>query len=212
MVVVSEGAGFHNDSTVAAWDTPAARAEKQMTLVQAIKLYPKAVGWSVLLSLALIMEGYDISLIAAFFAFPPFQKRYGVEQPDGTYEITAPWQSGLSNGALVGEIIGLAINGYVSERFGYKKTMIGSLALLTAFIFIPFFATNLETLVVGFILQGIPWGVFQTLTTAYASEVAPTALRAYLTIFVNFCWAAGFLIGSGVLKGLLDRGDEWAYR
>lgn len=165
-----------------------------------------------LLSLALIMEGYDISLISAFFAYTPFQKRYGVEQPDGTYQITAPWQTGLSNGALVGEIIGLAINGYVSDRWGYKKTMIVSLGFLTAFIFIPFFATNLPTLLVGFILQGIPWGIFQTLTTAYASEVSPTALRAYLTIFVNFCWAAGFLIGSGVLRGLLDRNDQWSYR
>lgn len=35
-------------------------------------------------------------------------------------EISAPWQSGLSNAALCGEIIGLAINGWASERFGYR--------------------------------------------------------------------------------------------
>lgn len=32
--------------------------EHQMSLWQGIKLYPKAIGWSVLLSTAIIMEGY----------------------------------------------------------------------------------------------------------------------------------------------------------
>lgn len=31
-----------------------------MGLLQAIKTYPNAVGWSVLASTALVMEGYDI--------------------------------------------------------------------------------------------------------------------------------------------------------
>ena len=59
----------------------AAEVEKAMTLTQAIKLYPKAVGWSVLLSTAIVMEGYDLSLLGSFYAFPPFAKRYGVLVP-----------------------------------------------------------------------------------------------------------------------------------
>lgn len=42
---------------------------------------------------------------------------------------------------------------------------------MVAFIFLPFFAQNVETILAGAILQGIPWGVFQTLTVTYASEV-----------------------------------------
>jgi hypothetical protein len=38
--------------------------------------------------------------------------------------------------------------------------------------------------------MGIPWGIFQTLTTSYAAEVTPTHLRAYLTTYVNLCWAS----------------------
>jgi len=37
---------------------------------------------------------------------------------------------------------------------------------MIAVIFIPFFAQNIETLFVGQLLAGIPWGIFQTLTTA----------------------------------------------
>jgi SP family general alpha glucoside:H+ symporter-like MFS transporter len=90
-----------------------------------------------------------------------------------------------SNGARAGEVIGLIVNGFVSERYGYRKTMIGALISMTAFIFILFFAPNIQTLVIGEVFCGIPWGMFQTLTTQYASEVSPVRLRPILTTFVN---------------------------
>jgi SP family general alpha glucoside:H+ symporter-like MFS transporter len=190
----------------------ATNKEHQMGFMQAIKLYPKAVGWSILLSTAIIMEGYDVVLLSSFYALPQFNKKYGVLGSDGTYTVPAAWKSGLSNGALCGEILGLFINGIVSEKYGYRKTMMASLAMMIAFIFIPFFSHNIQTLLVGEILCGIPWGVFQTLTTAYASEVCPVALRAYLCTYVNLCWVIGQFIASGVLRAVLDRTDQWAYR
>src|SRR6185437_517014 len=54
----------------------ASQAEKSMSLTQALKLYPKAVGWSLLLSTAIVMEGYDTLLLGNFYAFPPFTERY----------------------------------------------------------------------------------------------------------------------------------------
>ncbi|OCF32333.1 MFS transporter, SP family, general alpha glucoside:H+ symporter [Kwoniella heveanensis CBS 569] len=190
----------------------AAEAEKTMTLRQGIARYPKAVGWSILLSTALVMEGFDIVLIANFYALPQFTQRYGIQLPDGSYTITAAWQAGLSNGGNVGQIIGLAINGWASERFGYRKTMIAALSMMIVAIFIPFFAKNIETLLVGQIFCGIPWGVFQTLTTSYAAEVVPVVLRPYLTAYVNICWVLGQIIASGVLRGVLDMNSQWAYR
>jgi len=58
----------------------------------------------------------------------------------------------------------------------------GALFLVLCFIFIVFFAKNLTMLLVGEILCGIPWGVFQTLTTAYASEVCPAQLITRLPV------------------------------
>lgn len=122
------------------------------------------------------------------------------------------WQSGLSNGAYVGEIIGLFINGWASERFGYRYTIMACLVLITAWTAIFFTAPNVQALLAAEILAGIPWGVFQTLTVTYASEVCPVALRGYLTTYVNFCWGLGQLIGIGVIKGMINRDDQWAYR
>ncbi|RMZ86856.1 hypothetical protein DV736_g5918, partial [Chaetothyriales sp. CBS 134916] len=39
--------------------------EHQLTIWNSVKLYPKAIGWSTLLSTAIIMEGYDTKLIGS---------------------------------------------------------------------------------------------------------------------------------------------------
>lgn len=61
--------------------------EHSMTLWQGLKLYPKAIGWSVIFSAAIIMEGYDVVLMGSFYAYPTFQQKYGNLQPDGSYEL-----------------------------------------------------------------------------------------------------------------------------
>lgn len=190
----------------------AAEKEHNMTLLEGVRLYPKAIAWSMLISTCIVMEGYDVCLINNFYAFDQFNRKYGTQLPNGEYQVSAAWQSGLSNGANCGELIGLLLNGWISERFGYRYTVIGCLVLVTAWISIFFTAKNTVALLVAEILCGIPWGVFQTLTITYASEVCPVALRGHLTTYVNACWGIGQLIGIGVIMGVLDRTDQWAYR
>lgn len=78
------------------------------------------------------------------------------------------------------------------------------MALMGATIFILFFSVSVEMLLVGNILCGIPWGIFQTLTTAYAAEICPAALRGYLTAWVSMCWGAGSFLATGILRGALE--------
>lgn len=40
--------------------------EQNMTLLQGIRLYPKAIAWSMLISTCIVMEGYDVCLINNF--------------------------------------------------------------------------------------------------------------------------------------------------
>ncbi|KAH7355864.1 maltose permease MAL61 [Pyrenochaeta sp. MPI-SDFR-AT-0127] len=190
----------------------ATQSEQNMTLRQGLRLYPKAVAWSVLLSAAIIMEGFDKVLIANLMAVPAFKRKFGEPIADGSYEVTAAWQSGLTNGAFVGEFMGLLLNGIIADHFGYKKTMLGALFAVNLFIFIVFFAQNIVMLLCGLILCGVPWGVFQTLTCTYAAEVCPVPLRPILTTYVNLCWVIGQFLASGVLKGVAERPDQWAYR
>jgi SP family general alpha glucoside:H+ symporter-like MFS transporter len=191
----------------------ATSAEHKMSLSDGIRLYPKAIGWSILLSCTIIMEGYDTALITAFFAFPVFRRSYGTKIPGTSdYQISPPWQSGLLGAALSGEVLGLACNGFLTDRFGYRKTLLAALLWLAVFIFLAFFAFNIEMLLVSQIFCGLSWGVFQTLTTTYAADVMPVALRGYLTGCVNLCWVVGQLLGQGIIRGLAHNNSEWSYR
>lgn len=71
----------------------ATESEKNMSLKQAFRLYKKAMLFSVLFSTAIVMEGYDTALIAAFYAFPPFAEKYGTYTGEKNgYQIPAKWQ------------------------------------------------------------------------------------------------------------------------
>lgn len=64
-------------------------------------------------------------------------------------------QAGLSNGANCGIIIGGFLNGWLSQRFGYKRVCLGALFFMNWFIFILFFAHSAQVLLVGQILCGL---------------------------------------------------------
>lgn len=132
----------------------AAAEEHSLTLLNALKMCPKAVFWSVVVSTAIIMEGYDTMLIGNLIAQPAFQQRYGQPAGKDAYEISAAWQAGLSNGSACGQLLGLLAAGYISERFGFRKTMLAGLATIIGVIFITFFAPSLPVLLTGQVLFG----------------------------------------------------------
>lgn len=187
-----------------------------MTLLQGIKLYPKAILWSMMISSICALEGYAIALIGNFYAFPQFNRQFGFLQEDGTYEVPARWQTGLSNGAQCGQIVGLiseyetrftlkSVCGFITERIGYRWTIIGCCLWLSGTTALFFTARTLEQLLAGEILCGLPWGVFMSsesqkqshaqlaVAISYAAEVCPVALRGYLTTWGNSCWGWGQL-------------------
>lgn len=162
-------------------------AERSMSLRQGMRLYPKAITWSVLLSMTLIMEGFSTILVPNLFAMQPFRKQFGTLQSNGFYEISADWQSAFVNGGLAGQIVGLFATGTLAERIGYRYTLMVGLVAMSAFILVPFFATVKMALLIGQCLLGMPWGMFQCICTVYAADVCPVALRAYLTTYVTTC-------------------------
>lgn len=207
-------------------------AEHSLTVSEAIQAYPMAIFWSLMVSMCVIMEGwsepplpgrllpcrltsigYDAILIGNFFAYPAFAEKYGQYIDEkGQHQLSAAWQATLGNASTVGCFFGTIINGYLVDRFGQKRVIVGSLVVLSCFIFMTFFADNIVVLMVGQLLCGLEWGVFASSAPAYASEVLPMSLRPYLTSWTNMCFICGQLIAAGVLATLVSRTDEWAYR
>ncbi|CAK7234032.1 hypothetical protein SCUCBS95973_008795 [Sporothrix curviconia] len=142
----------------------------------------------------------SMGLLEAIRKFPKaFDQRLGNLLPDGTYQLTASWQSGLQNGTQVGQILGLLFAGLLAERFGYRKTLVGALFMTIGLIFLFFFAQNIGMLFAAEMLCGLPWGRFADANHHVCGRL-------------NMCWVIGQFLATGVLRGLLGRADNWAWR
>jgi SP family general alpha glucoside:H+ symporter-like MFS transporter len=154
----------------------ATAAEQKMTFFGACRLYPKAIAWSILLSSTIIMEGYDTTLIYSFFTFPQFRKAYGEPVNPGaagaqqTYQISPAWQSGLTIAATVGEIFGLLINGFLADRFGYHRIIVGAMVILCGAVFLAFFAVNIQMLLAAQLFCGKPLILRHILHASYVGR------------------------------------------
>jgi len=119
--------------------------------------------------------------------YPTFLERHWGFNPRERIMITA-----LS---MVGAIIGGVIFGYISDRWGRRRSMI--LALICAIAVVPLwaFAPSLALLVLGafllqFMVQGA-WGIIP----AHLSELSPDSVRGFLP---GFAYQCGVLLAGSV--------------
>ena len=119
--------------------------------------------------------------------YPTFLERHWGFSPRGRILITA-----LS---MVGAIIGGVIFGYISDRWGRRRSMI--VALLCAIAVVPLwaFAPSVALLVLGafllqFMVQGA-WGIIP----AHLSELSPDSVRGFLP---GFAYQCGVLLAGSV--------------
>ncbi|KAK1596975.1 alpha glucoside transporter [Colletotrichum navitas] len=188
----------------------AIRLEHNLTFSQAVKLYPAAIGWSAFVSLGVIMLAFDPQLLGNLYATPQFQRDFGHEY-EGSYIISAAWQTGLSMGNPVGQVVGALFAAYPMDWFGRKLTFAACVVLTAGIVFIQFFARSLPVLLVGELIGGLVLGMYVVIAPAYASEVCPMALRGHLTSYVNLCFVIGQLLANGVTAGTSKFDTHWAY-
>ncbi|EXJ81959.1 hypothetical protein A1O1_08026 [Capronia coronata CBS 617.96] len=188
----------------------AADEEHGHSFFQAVKLYPTAVGWSLFFSLGVIMTAFDPQLIGQLYATPKFQRDFGYLYK-GNWIISAPWQTGLSMGNPIGQVVGALFAAYPMEWYGRKLTFGACVIFTTGCVFIQFFARSLSVLLAGELLGGLVLGSYAVIAPAYASEVCPLALRGVLTSCTNICFVIGQLLANAVIAGTHKLDTHWAY-
>ncbi|KAL2856505.1 general substrate transporter [Aspergillus pseudoustus] len=188
--------------------------EHSMTVWEALRRYRKACLWSMAFSLTIIMDGYDTAILGSLQAFPAFKYKFGHQVGDTTdWQLNPRWQVAIGLSNPLGNLIGVYINSFLTERIGHRKALLGTLTYLIGIIFITFFAKSVEMFFVGSLLSGFAWGVFTTMAPAYASEVCPVVLRSYLETWVVVCWGLGQFVSFGLLKAFSSKErDYWAWR
>lgn len=138
------------------------------------------------------MEGYDTAVLNNIIGLQSFREHFGydtgkLDNPEQRYQLSAAWQTAVGQAPSIGCFVGIFIASWAQDRWGYKRTIQVALICLTGFIFINFFAVNVQMLFVGELLCGLPWGAFSSSAVSYASDVTPIPLRGYLTTYVNLC-------------------------
>ncbi|KAI5961233.1 MAL1 [Candida pseudojiufengensis] len=187
--------------------------DKSMPLREGVRTFPKAVLFSLILSSCLIMEGYDTSLLASMYSNDSFKLQFGNYYSDiDQYQVPAKWQTAFSMGYQTTQLIGLLLGGTLADAVGYRKTIIPVLVIEIGFIFVQFFAATREILLLSYLLCGLVYGSLQVLAVCYATDVAPSCLRLYLTSYINVAWVIGQLVCSVVLKGIQDLEFARSYR
>jgi SHS family lactate transporter-like MFS transporter len=143
--------------------------------------------WKLFLYLTLLMMMMNFASHGTQDMFPTFLQRYWGMAPTKRAAITAI--------SMVGAILGGLLFGFLSDRFGRRRSMVTALVLATAVVPLWAYAPSVAWLVVGafliqFMMQGA-WGIIP----AHLAELSPDSVRGFLP---GFAYQCGVLLAGSV--------------
>lgn len=95
----------------------------------------------------------DQTQTTGFYAQTQFKNKFG-SYSNGVLEIAPSWQTGIQMAMSVGELIGLAITGFLSDRYGWKPILSGMMIMLTLCLLLFAFAQSLGMIVAAMVMCG----------------------------------------------------------
>lgn len=183
-------------------------------------------GITLVATLGGLLFGYDTAVISGAVS----SLEYYFVAPRGLPETTANILQGFTvSSSLVGCVIGAAVAGYLSMKFGRRRSLImAALLFLLSAIGSALPETGLgtpgemrETALPFFIfyriLGGIGVGVSSMLSPMYIAEVAPYQIRGRLVSWNQFAIIFGMVVVYFVNYGIGSQGNdiwlkEWGWR
>jgi len=139
------------------------------------------------LGMAMVFDGYDYMIVS-----------YTMPQIAADWGLGAVAKGSLSSWSLIGLIIGGAMAGILSDKFGRRKTLTIAIATYSLLTIPIYFSTSFAMFATFRVLAGLGLGACIPLVTTIFSESTPTNKRA---IFITFGMA--WMIVGWVLAGLL---------
>ncbi|WP_300721685.1 sugar porter family MFS transporter [uncultured Alistipes sp.] len=137
---------------------------------------------SIVAAIGGILFGYDTAVISGTIS--------SVEAQFSLNAMQVGWFVGC---ALVGSILGVAVAGILSDRFGRKLTMLVAAILFTASGIGCAISQSFTELVIYRIIGGIGIGVVSIVSPMYISEVAVARWRGTLVSLYQLAITIGFL-------------------
>ncbi|NND07906.1 MAG: sugar porter family MFS transporter [Saprospiraceae bacterium] len=134
-------------------------------------------------SLAGVLFGFDTAVISGTFGL--VEAQYALDK------IEVGW---FASSALVGAILGAAVSGFLSDRYGRKPIL---MLAATLFFFSALGSTippNFQLLILARLIGGLGVGMASVLAPLYISEIAPPKIRGRLVALYQFSIVVGILL------------------
>lgn len=155
---------------------------------------------SIVAAIGGILFGYDTAVISGTIS--------SVEAQFSLNAMQVGWFVGC---ALVGSILGVAVAGILSDRFGRKLTMLVAAILFTASGIGCAISQSFTELVIYRIIGGIGIGVVSIVSPMYISEVAVARWRGTLVSLYQLAITIGFLAAYLVNFQILRSAESAVY-
>ena len=155
---------------------------------------------SIVAAIGGILFGYDTAVISGTIS--------SVEAQFSLNAMQVGWFVGC---ALVGSILGVAVAGILSDRFGRKLTMLVAAILFTASGIGCAISQSFTELVIYRIIGGIGIGVVSIVSPMYISEVAVARWRGTLVSLYQLAITIGFLAAYLVNFQILKSAETAVY-
>lgn len=150
-------------------------------------------------TLGAFMALLDVSIVNA--ALPVIQGEIGATQSEGTW---------VGTSYLVAEIVIMPLTAWLERLFGLRRVLLVGATIFTIFSVVCGFATDLETMILGRIGQGLAGGtLIPTGMTIMAKRLPPRQQSIGMAVF-----AAAALVGpivGPVAGGWLTENVSWHY-
>lgn len=173
-------------------------AERDLSLWQAIRAYPRIVIYSLAACSAGLVFGYDQIANGAAISMPSFLLYFGAMTPAGEPYLPSIWTSLWTAMSNLMQAIGGILIGTISDRLGRKWSIIGSCAISAAGVAIQFTSNSRGMLLAGKMVNGFAIGAILAAATAWASEIAPLRLRgpiqSAIVLFTVLMQALGLVV------------------
>jgi MFS transporter, putative metabolite:H+ symporter len=140
-------------------------------------------GVMAVLFLGWLVESYDIGLTGSV-----------LPSLTSVYHLSTGMKSLVSISSAAGVVIGIVPAGWLADRIGRKRVMIGGTIAYSVLTFATGFAPGIGAIITLRVLAGIAMGAVFPLPYAYAAELCPPGVRGRFTGIADTFLSAGYFL------------------
>lgn len=152
---------------------------------------------SLVAALGGLLFGYDTAVISGVIGSLQIK-----------FELSPLMMGWAASSAIWGCIGGVLMTGYVSDKIGRKKTLIGTALLFLVSSIVAAVPQNLTQFLIGRFIGGLGIGAASIVSPLYISEIAPARIRGILVTMYQFAIVVGINLIYFVNLEIAHLGDQ----